>query len=71
MILLYGGTLVVHDDLGVGTLFTFQAYMLIFQPPFRQLGMVIMNGQRASASAKRIYEILDQPQEIVSLPGRR
>jgi ATP-binding cassette subfamily B protein len=31
--------------------------MLIFQPPFRQLGMVIMNGQRASASAKRIYEI--------------
>jgi ATP-binding cassette, subfamily B, bacterial len=69
VILLYGGVLVVHDHLGVGTLFTFQAYMLIFQPPFRQLGMVIMNGQRASASAKRIYEILDQPQEIVNHPG--
>ncbi|HTW10658.1 MAG TPA: ABC transporter ATP-binding protein [Acidimicrobiales bacterium] len=69
VILLYGGILVLHDHLGVGTLFTFQAYMLIFQPPFRQLGMVIMNGQRASASAKRIYEVLDQRQEIVTQPG--
>ena len=69
VILLYGGILVIHGHLGVGTLFTFQAYMLIFQPPFRQLGMVIMNGQRAAASAKRIYEILDQPAEIVSAPG--
>jgi ATP-binding cassette subfamily B protein len=69
VILLYGGVLVLHGHLGVGTLFTFQAYMLIFQPPFRQLGMVIMNGQRASASAKRIYEVLDQPQEIVNTLG--
>jgi len=69
IILLYGGILVINGHLGVGTLFTFQAYMLIFQTPFRQLGMVIMNGQRASASAKRIYEILDQPQEIVNHPG--
>jgi ATP-binding cassette subfamily B protein len=69
VILLYGGILVLHGQMGVGTLFTFQAYMLIFQPPFRQLGMVIMNGQRASASAKRIYEILDQPQEIANKPG--
>ncbi|HUB71756.1 MAG TPA: ABC transporter ATP-binding protein [Acidimicrobiales bacterium] len=69
VILLYGGFLVLHDNLGVGTLFTFQAYMLIFQPPFRQLGMVIMNGQRASASAKRIYEVLDQRPEVVNRPG--
>jgi ATP-binding cassette, subfamily B, bacterial len=69
VILLYGGFLVINDHLGVGTLFTFQAYMLIFQPPFRQLGMVIMNGQRASASAKRIYEVLDEPAEVTNQPG--
>src|ERR1019366_8995460 len=69
VILLYGGVLVLHGHLGVGTLFTFQAYMLIFQPPFRQLGMVIMNGQRAAASAKRIYEVLDQPKEVFNHPG--
>jgi len=69
VILLYGGVLALHHHLSIGNLFAFQAYMLIFQPPFRQLGMVIMNGQRASASAKRIYEVLDQETEIVSLPG--
>jgi ATP-binding cassette, subfamily B, bacterial len=67
VILLYGGVLVLHGHLEVGTLFTFQAYMLLFQPPFRQLGMVIMMGQRASASAKRIYEVLDTEPEIVDV----
>lgn len=71
VILLYGGILVIHGHMQVGTLFTFQAYMLLFQPPFRQLGMVIMNGQRASASAKRIYEVLDHQPEIVDRPGAR
>ena len=67
--MLYGGLLVAHGHLAVGTLFTFQAWLLLFQPPFRQLGMVIMMGQRASASAKRIYEVLDTPAEIVDQPG--
>jgi ATP-binding cassette subfamily B protein len=74
VILLYGGILALHGSLGsvptaVGLLFTFQAYMLLFQPPFRQLGMVIMNGQRASAAAKRILEVLDTTPEIASTPG--
>jgi ATP-binding cassette subfamily B protein len=70
VILLYGGWLVIHNKLagGVGTLYTFQAWMILFQPPFRMLGMVIMNGQRAAASAKRIFEVLDQPTEIVNAP---
>jgi ATP-binding cassette subfamily B protein len=71
VILLYGGLLVIHGHLQVGTLFTFQAYMLLFQAPFRQLGMIIMMGQRASASAKRIYEILDERPEVVNRPGAR
>jgi ATP-binding cassette subfamily B protein len=69
VILLYGGILVIQGHLQVGNLFTFQAYMLLFQPPFRQLGMVIMNGQRASASAGRIFEVLDHKPEIVDRPG--
>jgi ATP-binding cassette, subfamily B, bacterial len=74
VILLYGGILALNGSLGpvpsaVGLLFTFQAYMLLFQPPFRQLGMVIMNGQRASAAAKRILEVLDSTPEIASGPG--
>lgn len=74
VILLYGGILALNGSLGpvpaaVGLLFTFQAYMLLFQPPFRQLGMVIMNGQRASAAAKRILEVLDTAPEIATAPG--
>ena len=68
VILFYGGYLVLHHHMSVGTLYTFQAWMVLFQPPFRQLGMVIMNGQRASASARRIYEVLDQETEIVNAP---
>lgn len=74
VILLYGGVLALDGSLGsvptaVGLLFTFQSYMLLFQPPFRQLGTVIMNGQRASAAAKRILEVLDTDPEIVNHPG--
>jgi ATP-binding cassette subfamily B protein len=74
VILLYGGILALDGSLGpiptaVGLLFTFQSYMLLFQPPFRQLGSVIMNGQRASAAAKRILEVLDTAPEIVSAPA--
>ncbi len=68
VILLYGGSMVIHGKLPIGSLYTFQAWMVLFQPPFRQLGMVIMNGQRAAASAKRIYEVLDQETEIVNAP---
>jgi ATP-binding cassette, subfamily B, bacterial len=73
VILLYGGILALHGSLGpvpaaVGLLFAFQSYLLLFQPPFRQLGLVIMNGQRASAAAKRILEVLDTAPEVVSAP---
>jgi ATP-binding cassette subfamily B protein len=63
-VLLYGGYLVLHHQALVGTVVAFTSYVLLLQPPFRQLGMIIMMGQRASASAKRIYEILDEKPEI-------
>jgi ATP-binding cassette subfamily B protein len=39
------------------------------QAPFMMLGMIIMMGQRAAASAERIYEILDEEATIVDHPG--
>jgi ATP-binding cassette subfamily B protein len=48
----------------VGTIVAFNSYVLMLQPPFRMLGMMIMLGQRAAASAQRIYEILDTESEI-------
>ena len=53
----------------VGDLVAFNFYILMLQPPFRMLGIIIMMGQRASASAERIYEVLDEQPDIVDRPG--
>jgi ATP-binding cassette, subfamily B, bacterial len=42
---------------------------VMLQAPFQMLGMIIMMGQRASASSQRIYEILDEEPTIVDRPG--
>lgn len=68
LVLLLGGILVIDGKTTVGTIVAFNSYVLMLQPPFRLLGMMIMMGQRASASARRIYEILDTPSDIVDDP---
>ncbi len=69
LVLLYGGYLAIHGHATVGDIVAFNAYVLMLQTPFRQLGMIMMMGQRASASAKRIYEVLDTQPDIVDRPG--
>jgi ATP-binding cassette, subfamily B, bacterial len=54
----------IHGHTTVGTIVAFNSYVLMLQPPFRLLGMIIMMGQRAAASAQRIYQILDTKSDI-------
>jgi len=68
-VLLLGGWMAIHGETSVGAIVAFNAYVLMLQPPFRQLGMIIMMGQRASASAKRIYEVLDTEPDVTDRPG--
>ncbi|MGW4460974.1 ABC transporter ATP-binding protein [Micromonospora sp. NPDC004704] len=68
LVLLAGGWLVFDGRTTVGTIVAFNTYVLMLQPPFRMLGMMIMMGQRAAASAQRIYEILDTRSDVVSPP---
>jgi ATP-binding cassette, subfamily B, bacterial len=65
LVLLVGGLMVIRGETTVGTIVAFNSYVLMLQPPFRMLGMMIMLGQRASASARRIYEILDTRSDVV------
>ena len=67
-VLLFGGYLVIHGHLQIGAIVSFNLYLLMMQAPFMMLGMLIMMGQRASASAERIYEILDEQATIVDRP---
>jgi ATP-binding cassette, subfamily B, bacterial len=69
LVLLFGGWLVIHGRLQVGAILAFSAYIVMLQAPFQLLGMLIMLGQRAKASAGRIYQILDEQPEIVDQPG--
>jgi ATP-binding cassette, subfamily B, bacterial len=68
IVLLFGGYLAIQGRFGVGAILAFNAYLLMVQAPFMMLGMLIMMGQRASASAKRLYEVLDEKPEIVAAP---
>jgi ATP-binding cassette subfamily B protein len=47
----------------------FNAYLMMLQAPFMMLGQLVMMGQRAKASAERIFEILDEHPEVVERPG--
>jgi ATP-binding cassette subfamily B protein len=68
LVLLIGGLMVLDGHTTIGTIVAFNSYVLMLQPPFRLLGMMIMLGQRASASASRIYQILDTPSDVVDHP---
>ncbi len=68
LVLLFGGYMVIHGSLNVGAILTFNLYLLMLQAPFMMLGMLIMMGQRAAASAERIYEILDEQPTITDSP---
>jgi ATP-binding cassette subfamily B protein len=69
IVLFYGGYLAINGQATIGDIVAFNAYVLMLQPPFRQLGMILMMGQRASASAQRIYEVLDEQPDVVDRPG--
>jgi ATP-binding cassette subfamily B protein len=67
-ILLVGGWMVVHDELTVGEFFAFNLYVSLLIMPLRMLGMWIGQSQRATASGERIFQILDEPEEIADSP---
>lgn len=60
MVLLYGGILAIDGKVSIGTLFAFNAYVIMMQAPFRMFGFILLQAQRASASATRVYEVLDE-----------
>jgi ATP-binding cassette subfamily B protein len=68
-VLLYGGILAIDGEVSIGALVAFNAYVVLLQAPFRFLSTVLMLGQRASASADRIFEILDERSTVVDRPG--
>jgi ATP-binding cassette subfamily B protein len=68
-VLLVGGHLVVNGSLNIGTFIAFNLYVLMLIFPLRMLGMWIGQLQRAAAAGERIFEVLDEPEEIREATG--
>ena len=68
-VLLYGGRMVANGTLSIGTFFFFNVLVVMLVMPLRMLGMWIGQSQRATASGERIFEIMDEPEEIADRPG--
>jgi ATP-binding cassette subfamily B protein len=69
LVLFFGGWMVLQGKLEIGQIFAFNVYLLMLQAPFMMLGQLVMMGQRAKASAERIFEVLDENPDIVDRPG--
>jgi len=78
-VLLVGGRMVIDHTLSLSAFFSFNILVLMLVMPLRMLGMWIGQAQRATASGERIFEIMDEPEdvadrleagELTSGPGR-
>jgi ATP-binding cassette subfamily B protein len=70
-VLLAAGRMVVSGSLTVGGFFAFNLLLAMLVMPLRMLGMWIGQAQRAVAAGERLFEILDEPEEIADRPGAR
>jgi ABC-type multidrug transport system fused ATPase/permease subunit len=63
-VLLVGARMVTHGSLTVGGFVAFNLYLGMLVMPLRSLGMWVGQAQRATASGERIFQIMDEPEEI-------
>jgi ATP-binding cassette subfamily B protein len=68
-VLLAGARMVHHGDLSVGSFVAFNLYLGMLVMPLRSLGMWIGQAQRATASGERIFQVMDEPEEVADRPG--
>ena len=67
-ILIVGGRMVAHGSLSVGSFVRFNLFLAMLVMPLRSLGMWIGQAQRATASGERIFQVIDEPEEISDVP---
>ena len=67
-VLLVGARMVANGQLTVGGFIAFNLYLGMLIMPLRSLGMWIGQAQRATASGERIFQVMDEPEEIADRP---
>jgi ABC-type multidrug transport system fused ATPase/permease subunit len=70
-VLLIAGRMVVSGSMSIGQFVTFNLLLVMLVMPLRMLGMWIGQAQRATAAGERIFEVLDEPEEIADRADAR
>lgn len=68
-VLYFGGVQMLNGTLTLGEWQKFSLYLVYLFIPMAQLGFIISLSAQASASATRIFEILDTKNEVANKPG--
>ena len=68
-VLYFGGRQIIGGTLTLGEWQKFSLYLVYLFFPLGQLGFIITLMSQATASAKRIFEILDAQNDIADKPG--
>src|SRR5918912_403833 len=68
-VLLVGGRMVVHGTLPLHEFVVFNLLVMMLVMPLRMLGMWIGQAQRATASGERIFQVIDEPEEVADAPN--
>jgi ATP-binding cassette subfamily B multidrug efflux pump len=68
-VLYFGGSQIIAGTLTIGEWQKFSLYLVFVFFPLGQLGFIISQMSQAAASANRIFEILDAPNEVTDKPG--
>lgn len=64
LMLWFGGQWAIDGTISIGSLFAMISYLMMLNGPAQQLGNLVNLAATASASAQRIFEIIDTPVEI-------
>ncbi|MFW6291571.1 MAG: ABC transporter ATP-binding protein [Spirochaetota bacterium] len=68
IVLVWGGRLVIDEVVTIGALVAFMTYLTQLLIPIRRFGWILSAVAQASASAERIFEVLDLDSEITDAP---
>jgi ATP-binding cassette subfamily B protein len=68
-VLLVGARMVTDHSLTPGGFVAFNLYLGMLVWPLRALGMWVGQAQRATAAGERIFEVLDEPEEVADRPA--
>jgi ATP-binding cassette, subfamily B, multidrug efflux pump len=68
LLLWFGGPRALDGEITVGSLFALISYVLLLSGPVQRLGFLVNLAATAGASAARVFEMIDEPNEIDEQP---